>query len=85
MLIRIGDHVPRAKRTSATPRRRRGLTNLVKSADQPTGAITKRMLNKHCRTLRFLVEESPNIYYSGDELARILTPTLDLLERMASR
>lgn len=78
--------MPRAKRsTDKAPRRRRGLTNLVKSADQPTGAITKRMLNKHCRTLRYLVEESPNIYYSGDELARILSPTLELLERMASR
>lgn len=78
--------MPRAKRsTDKAPRRRRGLTNLVKSADSSSSTITKRMLNKHCHTLRFLVEESPNIYYSGDELARILTPTLDLLERMASR
>jgi len=66
------------KRTGT--KRNSRLTKVVKSA--PSKAVTKRELNKQCRILRLLTQQSSNIFYSGDELEQMLTPTLELLERI---
>lgn len=62
--------------------RRKKLTRAV--ATQVSWDVTKRQINKQIKTLRCLVDQGPSVYYSSDELAGLLLPTLEMLERLSN-
>lgn len=46
--------------------------------------LTKRKILKQCRVLKGIIDFGPNVLYSSDELNHILSPTIQIMEHLAS-